>query len=109
MKKSSKTRATMAKNQNNGEESKDSEHYPLSDAAGGRKGKKGAHAGVRGKQKDRETKEWAQNDFWKAQEDDEDGKKMENRKAKGRKRIGWECDRRPFYPGTLMGEGKRNG
>ena len=56
MKKLSKTSATMAKNQNNGEESKDSEHYPLSDAPGGRKGKKGAHAGVPGKQKDWETK-----------------------------------------------------
>ena len=78
----------MAKNQNNGEESKNSEHYPLSNAPGGRKGKKGAHAGVRGKQKDQEMKEWEQNEFRKAQEDDEDGKKMENRKAEGRKRIG---------------------
>jgi hypothetical protein len=52
----------------------------------GRKGKKDAHAGVRGKQKDWETKEWEQNDFRKAQEDDEEGKKMENRKKKaGRK------------------------
>jgi hypothetical protein len=47
--------------------------------------KKGAYAGVRGKQKDRETKEWEQNDFRKAQEDDEEGKKMENRKEEGRK------------------------
>jgi hypothetical protein len=29
-------------------------------------GKKGAHAGIRGKQKDRKAKEWEQNDFWKA-------------------------------------------
>jgi hypothetical protein len=40
---------------------------------------------VRGKQKDGETKEWEENDFWKAQEDNEEGKKMENRKAEGRK------------------------
>jgi hypothetical protein len=62
-KKQSKTRATLAKNHNNGEESKDSEHFPLSDVPRGRQGKKGAHAGVRGKQKDRETKEWEQNDL----------------------------------------------
>ena len=99
----------MAKNQNNGEESKDSEHYPLSNAPGGRKGKKGAHAGVRGKQKDQETKEWEQNDFRKAQEDDEDGKTMENRKEEGRKIIGRECNIRPFDSEALTGEGKRNG
>ena len=109
MKKLSKTRATMAKNHNNREESKDSEHYPLSDVPGGSKGKKGAHAGVWGKQKDGETKEWEQNDFRKAQEDDEDGKTMENRKEEGRKTTGWECDRRPSAPDALMGEGKRNG
>jgi hypothetical protein len=39
----------MAKNHNNGEETKDSEHYPLSDVPRGSKGKKGVHAGVRGK------------------------------------------------------------
>lgn len=61
----------MAKNHNNGEGSKDSEHCPLSlsDAPGGWKRKKGAHTGVWGKQKDREMKEWEQNDFQKAQED----------------------------------------
>ncbi len=99
----------MAKNHNNEEGSKDPEHYPLSDAPGEGKGKQGAHAGVRGKQQVGETKEWEQNDFWKAQEDDEDGKTMENRKEEGRKTTGWECDRRPFYPGALTGEGKRNG
>ena len=91
----------MAKNHSNVEESKDSEHYPLSDVPRGGKGKKGAHAGVLGKQKDRETKEWEQNDFRKAQENDEDGKAMEKKKEEGRKITGWECDRRP--------EGKRNG
>ncbi len=68
---------------------------------GGRKGKKGAHAGVRGKQKDWETKEWEQNDFRKAQEDDEDGKTMENRNEEGRKIIGWECNRKSFDPDAL--------
>jgi hypothetical protein len=33
-------------------------------------------------------KEWEQNYFQKAQEDDEEGKKMENRKEEGRKE-GW--------------------
>jgi hypothetical protein len=92
----------MAKNHNN-------EHYPCSDVPRGGEGKKGAHAGVQGKQKYRETKEWEQNDFRKAQEDDEDGKTMENRNEEGRKIIGWECDRRPFDPDALTGEGKRNG
>jgi hypothetical protein len=70
-------------------------------------------------------KEWEQNDFWKAQEDNEEGKEMENRKEEGRKeecqrpfdpelieeskRIGSECNRRPFDPDALMEEGKRNG
>ncbi len=108
-KKLSKTRATKEKNHNNWEGSKDSEHYPLSDVPGGSKGKECGHAGVRGQQKDGETKEWEQNDFRKAQEDDEDGKTMENRKEEGRKITGWECDRRPFDPDALTGEGKRNG
>ena len=115
----------MAKNHNNEEGSKDPEHYPLSDAPGEGKGKQGAHADVQGKQKDREMKEWEQNDFWKAQEADEEGKKMKTRKEEGRteeegrrfdpelieesKRIGSECDRRPFDLDALMGEGKRNG
>jgi hypothetical protein len=36
-------------------------------------------------------------------------KPMENRNEEGRKIIGWECDRRPFDPDALTGEGKRNG
>jgi hypothetical protein len=39
-KKLSKTRATMEKNHNNREGSKDSEHYPLSNTTGGAKEKK---------------------------------------------------------------------
>jgi hypothetical protein len=50
-KKLSEPRATMKKNYNNQEGSKDSEHYPLSNAPWG-EGKKGAIAGVQGKQKD---------------------------------------------------------
>jgi hypothetical protein len=34
---------------------------------------------------------------------------MEIRKEEGRKIIDWECNRRPFDPDALMGEGKRNG
>ncbi len=67
----------MAKNHSNVEESKDSEHYPLSDVPRGGKGKKGAHAGVLGKQKDRETKEWEQTG-WKDSEKEEGRRHKDN-------------------------------
>jgi hypothetical protein len=111
----------MVKHHKNKKKYKDSEPDPLFNTCQEGRGKKGAHTGVRGKQKNQEMKEEEQNDLRKTQQDKAEGMKMEHRIEEGRK----EEDRmlRDSYQDMeekiryttfqknlkTLGEGKRNG